>query len=66
MWEIKQRNLGEFSSNLYQGLTVTLSAHARRGLLRRKKKEECQISIFYFAQRACQLRCYGDVIHTFD
>ena len=39
------------------------------GLLKKKKKKkERQMAIFYFAQRACKLRYYGDVdvIHSFD
>ena len=31
-----------------------------------KKKEECQIAIFYFARRVRKLALYSDVIHLFD
>ena len=30
------------------------------------KKKECQIAIFYFAWCVCKLRCYDDVIYSFD
>ena len=37
------------------------------GLLKnRKKKEECQIVIFYFARSVGKFYYYSDVIHSFD
>ena len=36
------------------------------GLLKNKKKEECQITVFYFARCVRKLCYYGDVIHSFD
>ena len=39
------------------------------GLLKKEEEEleeECQIAIFYFAQRVRKLRYYSDVIHSFD
>ena len=38
------------------------------GLLKNnnKKKEECQIAIFYFVRCVRKLRYYGDVIHAFN
>ena len=55
----------------------TLRARKRSGFIRKrasedttlgllKRKEECQIAIFFFARFLRKLRYYCDVIHSFD
>ena len=33
---------------------------------KKKKEEECQITIFYFARCIRKIALYNDVIHSFD
>ena len=52
---------------LENGLDLHVNEHQKTWHYRaRSNEEECQISFFYFARRASKLRCYSNVMHSFN